>query len=61
MGRHGAGSETEDLETPAVVPPPPTYVSTPSQINWVTRMAIWDPVPLQAAAGRATRLRGSDV
>ncbi len=30
------GSETEDLETPAVVPPPPTYVPTPSQINWVT-------------------------
>ena len=29
------GSETEDLETPAVVPPPPP-VPTPSQINWVT-------------------------
>src|SRR5216684_4410039 len=35
MGATWCGSETEDLETPAVVPPPPP-VPTPSQINWVT-------------------------
>src|SRR6267154_4629621 len=34
-GATWCGSETEDLETPAVVPSPPT-VPTPSQINWVT-------------------------
>jgi hypothetical protein len=34
-GAAWCGSETEDLETPAVVPPPPP-VPTPSQINWVT-------------------------
>jgi hypothetical protein len=34
MGRHGAGSETEDLETPAI--PPPPDVPAPSRINWVT-------------------------
>jgi hypothetical protein len=56
MGAAWCGSETEDLETPAVVPPPPP-VPTPSRINWVTgrRLHVLDSIKVAGVVnGRLT-------